>query len=248
MMGETKKLALITGGTRGLGKAMAIRLAADGIAVALTGRDPHQAEAVAKEIQDQGGTAYGVGMEVTDADSVKKALEEIEARAEGTIDILVNNAGITKDTLLLRMDDEAWDQVMDVNVKGAYRLCRGVLRGMMKKRWGRIINVSSVVGLIGNPGQVNYGAAKAALIGMTKSLAREVASRGITVNAVAPGFIESDMTGVLSEAQRKALADKIPQGRVGMPEEVAACVAFLASEEAGYITGHTLVVDGGLAM
>ncbi len=150
--------------------------------------------------------------------------------------------------LLVRMDEEAWEEVMRVNVTGAYRLAKGVLRGMMKRRWGRIINVSSVVGLIGNPGQTNYGASKAALIGFTKSLAREVASRGITVNAVAPGFIQSDMTDALSAEQKERLAEKIPMGRIGRPEEVASCVAFLASDDAAYITGHTLVVDGGLAM
>jgi len=164
------------------------------------------------------------------------------------VDILVNNAGINRDMLLVRMDEEAWEEVMRVNVTGAYRLAKGVLRGMMKRRWGRIINVSSVVGLIGNPGQTNYGASKAALIGFTKSLAREVASRGITVNAVAPGFIQSDMTDALSAEQKERLAEKIPMGRIGRPEEVASCVAFLASDDAAYITGHTLVVDGGLAM
>lgn len=241
------KVALVTGSTRGLGRAMAQRLAAEGAAVVVTGRDGTQAENVADQLVSQGLTAIGLPLEVADAESVARALQRIEERL-GVVDILVNNAGITRDTLLLRMDDAAWEEVLSVNVTGAYRLAKGVLRGMMKRRWGRIINVSSVVGLIGNPGQTNYGASKAALIGFTKSLAREVASRGITVNAVAPGFIQSDMTDVLSAEQKERLAEKIPMGRIGRPDEVASCVAFLASDDAAYITGHTLVVDGGLAM
>lgn len=241
------KVALVTGSTRGLGKAIAQRLAAEGAAVAVTGRRAEAAERVAAELRDAGGKAAGFALEVGSAQSVESLVEAVEA-ALGPVDILVNNAGIVKDQLLVRMSEEEWDAVFETNVKGAYLCSRRVLRGMIKKRWGRIVNISSVVGLIGNPGQANYAATKAALIGFTKSLAREVASRGITVNAVAPGFIASDMTDALSEAQKAALAEKIPQGRIGLPEEVAACVAFLASDEAAYITGHTLVVDGGLAM
>lgn len=241
------KVALVTGSTRGLGRAMAERLAAEGASVAVTGRDGRRAQEVAEQLVAQGHQAIGLALEVSDAASVANALNEIEERL-GPVDILVNNAGINRDMLLVRMDEEAWEEVMRVNVTGAYRLAKGVLRGMMKRRWGRIINVSSVVGLIGNPGQTNYGASKAALIGFTKSLAREVASRGITVNAVAPGFIQSDMTDALSAEQKERLAEKIPMGRIGRPEEVASCVAFLASDDAAYITGHTLVVDGGLAM
>jgi len=241
------KIALVTGATRGLGKATAERLASEGATVVLTGRDAAKAQEVACAIEANGAKALGLPLEVGDAASCEALLSEIEKRL-GPVDILVNNAGITRDTLLLRMDEEAWDEVLRVNLTGAYRLAKGVLRGMMKKRWGRIINISSIVGLIGNPGQTNYAASKAALIGFTKSLAREVASRGITVNAVAPGFIQSDMTDALSPEQRERLAEKIPMGRIGRPEEVASCVAFLASDDAGYITGHTLVVDGGLAM
>lgn len=241
------KVALVTGSTRGLGKAIAERLVRDGAIVVVTGRDEAKAQEVAEGLVASGGKAIGLSLEVADADSVQRALKTIEERL-GTVDILVNNAGVTRDTLLLRMDEDAWNEVLQVNVTGAYRLARGVLRGMMKKRWGRIINVSSIVGLIGNPGQTNYGASKAALIGFTKSLAREVATRGITVNAVAPGFIKSDMTDALTEEQKQRLAEKIPMGRIGRPEEVASCVAFLAGDDAAYITGHTLVVDGGLAM
>jgi len=237
----------VTGATRGLGKAMAERLAREGATVVVTGRDAARAAEVAREIAAGGARAFGFRLEVSDAESVAELLRQVEDQV-GAVDILVNNAGVTRDTLLLRMSDEEWDEVIRVNLTGAYRLAKGVLRGMMKKRWGRIINISSVVGLIGNPGQTNYAASKAALIGFTKSLAREVASRGITVNAVAPGFIETDMTGALSKEQQERLAEKIPLGRIGRPEEVASCVAFLASDDASYITGHTLVVDGGLAM
>ena len=180
---------------------------------------------MAEQLVAQGHQAIGLALEVSDAASVANALNEIEERL-GPVDILVNNAGINRDMLLVRMDEEAWEEVMRVNVTGAYRLAKGVLRGMMKRRWGRIINVSSVVGLIGNPGQTNYGASKAALIGFTKSLAREVASRGITVNAVAPGFIQSDMTDALSAEQKERLAEKIPMGRIGRPEEVASAWHF----------------------
>jgi len=241
------KIALVTGATRGLGKAMAERLAREGATVVVTGRDAARAAEVAREIAAGGARAFGFRLEVSDAESVAELLRQVEDQV-GAVDILVNNAGVTRDTLLLRMSDEEWDEVIRVNLTGAYRLAKGVLRGMMKKRWGRIINISSVVGLIGNPGQTNYAASKAALIGFTKSLAREVASRGITVNAVAPGFIETDMTGALSKEQQERLAERIPLGRIGRPEEVASCVAFLASDDASYITGHTLVVDGGLAM
>ncbi len=241
------KVALVTGSTRGLGKAIAERLAREGAAVAVTGRQSEAAERVAAELRERGGKAAGFALDVASAQSVDAVVEAVEL-ALGPVDILVNNAGIVRDQLLVRMSEEEWDAVFETNVKGAYLCSRRVLRGMIKKRWGRIINISSVVGLIGNPGQANYAATKAALIGFTKSLAREVASRGITVNAVAPGFIASDMTDALSDAQKAALAEKIPQGRIGRPEEVAACVAFLASDEAAYITGHTLAVDGGLAM
>lgn len=242
------KVTLVTGSTRGIGRAIATRFAQEGSTVVVTGRKGSDAEATASQIAaETRAQVVGLPLDVSQAESVALVLKEIESSLGG-VDVLVNNAGITQDTLLLRMADEDWDSVMDVNVKGAYRCAKGVLRGMMKKRWGRIINLSSIVGLIGNPGQVNYSASKAALIGLTKSLAREVAGRGITVNAVAPGFIESDMTDALTEAQRAALWERIPMGRPGRPEEVASCVVFLANDDASYVTGHTLVVDGGIAM
>lgn len=243
----TDRIALVTGSTRGIGKSIASRLAAEGATVIVTGRSAEQAEEVARHLTEQGGRAFGFALEVTDAASVNEVFSRVQEEI-GVIDILVNNAGVTKDTLLMRMGEDDWDTVLQVNVSGAYRCSRAVLKGMMKKRWGRIINISSIVGLIGNTGQVNYAASKAALIGMTKSLAKEIASRGITVNAVAPGFIESDMTGVLNEQYKEALLSQIPLGRIGHPDEVSSCVAFLASDDASYITGHTLVVDGGMAM
>lgn len=247
-MGLADKVVLVTGSTRSIGKAIATRFAHAGARVVVTGRDAGNAENVAAEIAaGSGGSVLGLPLDVGDDQSVAWVLKEIESRL-GTVDVLVNNAGITGDALLMRMDGDEWDRVLNVNLKGAYRCAKGVLRGMIKKRWGRIINVSSIVGLIGNPGQTNYAASKAALLGFTKSLAREVASRGITVNAIAPGFIESDMTDALTDAQRQALWDKIPMGRPGKPEDIAASALFLASEDAAYITGHTLVVDGGVAM
>lgn len=242
------KVALVTGSTRSIGKAVALRFAAEGARVVVTGRDEQTAKRVAERMAEEtGADVLGLPLDVSQDESVACVLKDIESHF-GSVDILVNNAGITQDTLLLRMGDDEWDQVMNVNLKGAFRCSKGVLRGMMKKRWGRIINVSSIVGLIGNPGQTNYASSKAALIGFTKSLAREIASRGITVNAIAPGFIESDMTDALTESQRDALWEKIPVGRPGKPEDIAAAAAFLAGDDAAYITGHTLVVDGGVAM
>lgn len=241
------KVALVTGSTRGIGRSIASRLVADGATVVITGRDQSQAQKVASEISGAGGRAIGLSLEVSDSEIVNHVIKKIEEEV-GTVDVLVNNAGVTRDGLLLRMKDEDFDDVWQINTASAFRTSRAVLRGMMRKRWGRIINVSSIVGLIGNPGQSNYAASKAALVGFTKSLSREVATRGITVNAVAPGFIESDMTAALDEVQRDAMAQRIPMGRIGLPEEVAGCVAFLASDDAAYVTGHTLVVDGGLAM
>lgn len=242
------KVALVTGSTRGIGRAIATHLAQKGAAVVITGRRERDAQEVAQSIAGEtGARVLGMALDVSQEESVGLVLGEIQSQLGG-VDILINNAGITQDTLLLRMSEDDWDRVMEVNVNGAYRCSKAVLRHMMKKRWGRIINVSSIVGLIGNPGQTNYSASKAALIGFTKSLAREVAGRGVTVNAVAPGFIESDMTDALTDEQRGALWEKIPMGRPGRPEEVAAAVLFLAHDDASYVTGHTLVVDGGIAM
>jgi len=238
------KVAMVTGSTRGIGRSVALTLAAAGAKVAVIGRDQGRAGQAAEAI---GHEAAGFACDVTSDASVQEAVGAIE-KALGPIDILVNNAGVTKDNVFLRLSDADWDTVLEANLKGAFRTIRAAARGMMKKRWGRIINVSSVVGIIGNKGQANYAASKAGLLGLTKSMARELASRGITVNAVAPGFIETDMTNALTPEQREALAKQIPLERLGKPEDVAAAVLFLASEGASYITGQVLVVDGGMVM
>jgi len=238
------KVAMVTGSTRGIGRAVAEALAAAGAKVAVLGRDAAKAHAVAAEV---GQGSQGFACDVTSEVSVNAAVEAID-KAMGTVDILVNNAGVTKDNIFLRLQDADWDTVLEANLKGAFRTIRAASRGMMKQRWGRIINVSSVVGLIGNKGQANYAASKAGLLGLTKSIARELASRGITVNAVAPGFIETDMTAGLTPEQREALTRGIPLERLGTPADVAAAVLFLASDGAAYITGQVLVVDGGMVM
>jgi len=238
------KVAMVTGSTRGIGRAIAATLAGAGAKVAVIGRDAARAEQAAGEI---GHGAKGFACDVTSEASVNGAVAAIE-KDLGGIDILVNNAGVTKDNVFLRLQDADWDVVLEANLKGAFRTIRAASRGMMKKRWGRIINVSSVVGLIGNKGQANYAASKAGLLGLTKSIARELASRGITVNAVAPGFIETDMTAALTPEQREALAKQIPLERLGSPEDIAKAVLFLASDDASYITGQVLVVDGGMVM
>ena len=238
------KVAMVTGSTRGIGRAIAVALTGAGAKVAVIGRDQVRAEQAASEI---GGGAKGYACDVTSQAAVEAAIGAIE-RDLGTIDILVHNAGVTKDNLFLRLADADFDVVLEANLKGAFRTIRAAARGMMKKRWGRIINITSVVGLIGNKGQANYAASKAGLVGLTKSIARELASRGITVNAVAPGFIETDMTAALTDEQRATLAKQIPLERLGQPQDVAAAVLFLASEGAAYITGQVLVVDGGMVM
>ncbi len=240
----TGKVAMVTGSTRGIGRAIAEALAAAGAKVAVIGRVQARAEEAAGAI---GHGAQGFACDVTKADAVDAAVAAIE-KSLGPIDILVNNAGVTKDNVFLRLTDGDWDLVLEANLKGAFRTIRAASRGMMKKRWGRIINISSVVGLIGNKGQANYAASKAGLIGLTKSMARELASRGITVNAVAPGFIETDMTAALTAEQRDALSKQIPMERLGKPEDIAQAVLFLASDASGYITGQVLVVDGGMVM
>jgi 3-oxoacyl-[acyl-carrier protein] reductase len=238
------KVAMVTGSTRGIGHAIARALAEAGAKVAVLGRDQAKAEQAAAGI---GHGAQGFACDVTNEASVNAAVAAIE-KALGPVDVLVNNAGVTKDNVFLRLTDADWDTVLEANLKGAFRTIRAASRGMMKKRWGRIINVSSVVALIGNKGQANYAASKAGLLGLTRTIARELASRGITVNAVAPGFIDTDMTANLTPEQREALAKQIPLERLGTPEDVAAAVLFLASENSAYITGQVLVVDGGMVM
>lgn len=239
--------ALVTGATRGIGRAIALALARAGARVVGTATTADGAAAITAYLQAEGAAGEGLRLDVIEGAAVDAAVTGIAERMGG-IAILVNNAGITRDNLLLRMKDEEWDAIMDVNLKSAYRLSKAVLRGMMKARHGRIINIASVVGVSGNAGQTNYAAAKAGLIGFTKSLAQEVGSRNITVNCVAPGFIDTDMTRALTEAQRAGLVERIPLGRLGLPEDVAHAVTFLASREAGYITGATLHVNGGMYM
>ena len=239
--------ALITGATRGIGKAIALALARDKAAVIGTATTDDGAASIGAYLKDANHAGAGIRLDVTDAAAVDAAIAEVQQRF-GDVAILVNNAAITRDNLLVRMKDEEWDAIMDTNLKSAYRLSKAVLRGMMKARRGRIINVGSVVGVSGNAGQTNYAAAKAALIGFTKSLAQEVGSRNITVNCVAPGFVDTDMTRALPDAQRAKLIERIPLGRLGLPEDVAHAVAFLASAKADYITGATLHVNGGMYM
>jgi len=239
------EIALVTGATRGIGAAIADRLARDGARVVGTATTADGAARISAGLAAQGGR--GVVLDVVKPDSIEAVLDDIEAK-EGAVGILCNNAGITRDTLLLRMKEEDWDAVLDTNLASVFRLSKAVLRGMMKARKGRIVSITSVVGLTGNPGQANYAAAKAGIIGFTKSLAREVGSRGITVNAIAPGFIDTDMTRALAEAQRAALNAQIPLGRLGQPADVAAAVSFLCSPDGGYITGETLHVNGGMYM
>lgn len=238
------KGALVTGASGGIGAAIARTLHAHGAAVALSGTRAERLEALAGEL---GERCHVVPADLSDADAVD-ALPAAAESALGSLDILINNAGLTRDNLAMRMKDDEWQTVLDVNLTAAFRLSRAVLRGMMKARWGRIISVTSVVGATGNPGQVNYAASKAGLTGMTKALAQEVASRGVTVNCVAPGFIETAMTDALSEAQKEAIMARIPAGRLGSVDDVGVCALFLASDEAGYVTGQTIHVNGGMAM
>ncbi|WP_420325594.1 3-oxoacyl-ACP reductase FabG [Mameliella sp.] len=244
MFDLTGKSALITGASGGIGGAIAKALHGAGANVGLSGTRVEPLEALAAEL---GERAFVLPCKLDDAEAVA-ALPKQAAEAMGSVDILVNNAGITRDNLFMRMSDDEWQSVLDVNLTATFKLCKGVMRGMMKSRWGRIVNISSVVGATGNPGQGNYAAAKAGMVGMSKSLAYEVASRGITVNSVAPGFIETAMTDKLTDDQKSAILTQIPTGRMGTPEEIAASVLYLASPEAAYVTGTTLHVNGGMAM
>ena len=241
------KIALVTGASRGIGRAIAEELGAQGAIVIGTATTDAGAQAISDAIAARGGQGVGMVLNVADSASVAHGLAKVEEHF-GTPLILVNNAGITRDNLLMRMKDEEWEEVINTNLNGLYRLSKGVLRGMMKARHGRIINIGSVVGAMGNGGQANYAAAKAGLEGFTRALAREVGSRNITVNAVAPGFIDTDMTRELPDAQREALLAQIPLGRLGQAAEVAAVVAFLASDAAAYVTGATVPVNGGMYM
>ena len=240
------KNALVTGGSRGIGRAISLRLAQMGAAVFVNFTSNEEAaRGVLSEIEAMGGNAFLCAFDVADKKAVKETISAI-IREHGPIQVLVNNAGITRDGLLARMKEEDWDRVINVNLKGAFNCIQACAMAMMKSRWGRIINIGSVVGTMGNAGQANYSAAKAGLEGLTKTVAREMAPRGITANLVAPGFVETDMTAVLPEKIKTALLDQIPAGRMGRPEEIAGAAGYLASEEASYITGHTLHVNGGL--
>ncbi len=245
MFDLSEKTALVTGASGGIGSAIAAALHAQGASVVLSGTRQDALDALKERL---GGKAFVVPCNLSNADEVDGLVKQAEGAAGAPIDILVNNAGITRDNLFARMKDEEWNQVIAVNLSAAFRLSRAALRNMMRSRWGRIINITSVVGVTGNPGQANYASAKAGLIGMSKSLAYEVASRGITVNCIAPGFIISAMTDALNETQREAVMTRIPSGRLGQGEDIGAACVYLASDEASYVTGQTLHVNGGMAM
>jgi len=242
------KTAIVTGGSRGIGEAVALRLAQEGADVAVcASRSVDAAENVARKIRDLGRQGMAMKADVSQTEDVDALIKEVLS-AWGKIDILVNNAGVTRDNLIMRMKEDEWDAVLDINLKGAFRCTKAVTRPMMKARAGRIINISSVVGVMGNAGQINYAASKSGLIGLTKSVAKELAARGITANAVAPGFIPTEMTDGLTEDVSEKLIEQIPLGTLGKPEDIAAAVAFFASDDAAYITGQVLVVDGGMVM
>ncbi len=241
------RTALVTGASRGIGRACALALSESGARVALAARDTAKLEEVAAQIREAGREAHVVALDLSSEGSIKGAFESV-AKNFGAIDILVNNAGITRDGLAIRMSRDDWGSVLDTNLTGSFLCIQQVLRSMMRARWGRIINITSVVGETGNAGQANYSASKAGLIGLTKSLAQELGSRNITVNAVAPGFIETDMTAVLGAGVKEKLLENIPLGRIGTVDDIAGAVRFLAGESAGYITGHVLKVNGGMYM
>ncbi|HEY9031688.1 MAG TPA: 3-oxoacyl-ACP reductase FabG [Kangiella sp.] len=247
-MSLNDKIALVTGASRGIGQAIAHRLAQSGATVIGTATSESGAEKITENFKAAGLNGVGMALNVTDPESIESVLDAIKGEHGRTPDILVNNAGITRDNLLMRMKDEEWESILNTNLTSIFRLSKACLRSMMKSKWGRIITIGSVVGTMGNAGQANYSAAKAGLIGFSKSLAREVGSRGITVNVVAPGFIDTDMTKALNDDQKQAMFDQIPMARLGQPEEIANAVNFLASEESGYITGETINVNGGMHM
>lgn len=241
------RIALVTGGSKGIGRAVALRLAADGADLVLTDRTGDPEGPTVLEIRGMGRRCAHYRCDISNARQVQEMAAKV-ADEFGSVAILVNNAGVTRDNLFLRLKDEDWDAVLGTNLKGAFNCAKSFARGMLKQRWGRIVNMTSVVGIMGNKGQSNYAASKAGLMGMTVSLARELAEKGITVNAVAPGFIETEMTGGLTGEVREGLQSQIPMGRIGRPEDVAGVVSFLSSELAGYITGQTVRVDGGMLM
>ncbi len=247
-MSETQKIALVTGASRGIGQAIAHRLAQSGAQVFGTATSESGAEKITENFKAAGLNGVGFRLNVTDADSISEVLAQIKEATGGSPHILVNNAGITRDNLLMRMKDDEWEDIINTNLTSIFRLSKACLRGMMKAKWGRIVTIGSVVGTMGNPGQANYSAAKAGLIGFSKSLAREIGSRGVTVNVVAPGFIDTDMTKALNEEQRKVMLDQVPMVRLGSPEDIASAVGFLTSDDAGYITGETINVNGGMHM
>ncbi|HZN54917.1 MAG TPA: 3-oxoacyl-ACP reductase FabG [Candidatus Polarisedimenticolaceae bacterium] len=246
-LGLSGKTALVTGASRGIGRGIALTLAAEGVTVIAAARTEDAAAGTVAAIEAAGGRARALALDVASDASVTAAIPEI-LKEHATIPLLVNNAGITRDNLLMRMKKDDWDQVIETNLSGIYRLCRALVPSMVKARYGRIVNVTSVVARIGNPGQANYAAAKAGIEGFTRSLARELASRNVTVNCVAPGFIDTDMTRALGDAQREALLAQVPLGRLGAPEDIARAVAFLMSDAASYVTGITLDVNGGMSM
>ena len=239
------KVAVVTGGSRGIGRAIATRLATEGARVVITARSAEGASSAAQGLPGDGH--LGVACDVSDAAAVDALIKRVESEL-GSLDILVNNAGVTRDNIMVRLGEDDWDQVLDTNLKGAFLMIRAAARGMMKRRAGRIINITSVVGLTGNRGQVNYAASKAGLVGLTKSVAKELASRNVLCNAVAPGFIETDMTSELTDAARESLQQQIALGRLGAPEDIAGVVGFLAGPDAAYVTGQVIVVDGGMVM
>lgn len=242
------RVALVTGSTRGIGRAIAEVLATCGASVVVTGRDEARAIEVAAAIASAtGATVRGMGVDISDSAQAAGVVERVEKEL-GQLDILVNNAGLTRDNLIMRLKDDDWDAVINANLRGAFVTCRAASRGMMKRRWGRIINIASVVGITGNKGQSNYAASKAGLIGMTKSIAKELASRNVLANVIAPGFVETDMTAAMTPEAKATLSSGIPLERLGTPQDVAGMVAVLASDLGGYITGQVLVVDGGLVM